>query len=155
MIRTGNKYRKIAKGQINIYSRYFNCDKKTIDKWIHLELFETQLEQMGHNTNILKATLNQGKIFMRAKLIDDALHEQNKKKVYTDNITVRSGVTVLTQHKNNLKNVDKYKDKIVYNKTERLRSVTEQNNEFLRNLKNLRKLNDDEIYEDIEEDYGK
>jgi ribosomal protein L13 len=109
---------------------------------------------MGHNTNILKAALNQGKIFLRAKLIDDVLHEQNKRK-FTDNMTVKSGVTVLTQHKANIKNVEKIKDKIVYNKTERLRSVTEQNNEFLKNLKNLKKLHNDEIYEDIEEDYGK
>ena len=47
MIRIGKKYRKIAKAEINLYKKYFLTEKLGVDKWVHLELLETQLDRWG------------------------------------------------------------------------------------------------------------
>jgi hypothetical protein len=158
LLRTGKKYKKIAKAQLNFYKKYFLTEKMTVDKWIHLELFETQLEEMGHNTNILKAVINTGKIFMKANLIDSGLADELKPSFgKADNVTIYSSsshATAITNIlKNNLKNLPNTKDKTNANKTEKFRSITENTNEFLRNLKN-RKNNAEDLFEDIEEEDG-
>lgn len=58
MMTMGQKYKKIAKGEINIYKKYFQGDNVQTEKWVYLTLFQTQLENMGHNTDIIKAELN-------------------------------------------------------------------------------------------------
>lgn len=160
MIRTGKKYRKIAKGEINLYKKYFLTEKLSVDKWVYLDLYETQLEQMGHNTNILKAVSNTGKIFMKAQLLDPLLEGEGngipKPKNIFDNLSIYTATThasAMTQMlKNNLKNLPNLKDKAQANKTEKFRSVTEHGNEFLRSLKNKKGVIDEDLYEDIEEE---
>jgi hypothetical protein len=145
LYRTGKKYRKIAKGEINFYKKYFLGEKLAVEKWVYLGLYHSQLEQMGQNTSILKAVANQGKIYMRSFLIDPALEDgktnpHTAKGHFPDHISVyttSSHNSIVTQMlKNNLKNLGNVKDKAYANKTERFRSVTEHGNEFLRNLKN-------------------
>ena len=158
LLRTGKKYKKIARANLNFYKKYFLTEKMTIDKWIHLELFQTQLEEMGHNTNILKAVINTGKIFMKAQLIDSSLADELKPSIEkADNITIYSSssyATAITNIlKNNLKNLPNVKDKTTSNKTEKFRSITENTNEFLRNLKD-RKIFTEDLFEDIDEEDG-
>lgn len=158
LMRTGKKYKKIARAQINFYKKYWQTEKMLVDKWIHLELFETQLEEMGHNTNILKAVINTGKIYMKASLIDSGLADDLKPSIgKCDTMTVYSSSThasaITSILKNNIKGMMQQKDKTQANKTERFRSVTENTNEFLRNLKN-RKNNLEDLFEDIEEEDG-
>ena len=163
MIRTGKKYRKVAKGEINFYKKYFLAEKLVVDKWVYLNLFETQLEQMGHNTNILKAVTNTGKIYMKAALLDPLIEDANnalpKAKSIFDHISIYTATThasAMTQIlKTNLKNMANTKDKIQSNKTDRLRSVTEHSNEFLRSLKNRKNVIDEDLYEDIEDEEPK
>merc|ERR1712151_1228289 len=114
-----------------------------VDKWVHLELFETQLEEMGHNTNILKAVINTGKIYMKANLIDSGLADDLKPNIgKCDNLTIYSSSThasaITSMLKNNIKTMNQQKDKAQANKTERFRSVTE----------NIT----DDLFEDIEEE---
>lgn len=159
LIRTGKKYKKIARAQINLYKKYFQTDKMNVDKWIHLELFETQLEEMGHNTNILKAVINTGKIYMKGNLIDAGLADDLKPSIgKTDTLTIYSSSThasaITNILKNNIKSMNQQKDKAHANKTERFRSVTENTNEFLRNLKNRKNIAED-LFEDIEEEDSK
>ena len=47
----------MQKRNSSLYNKYFLGDKTSIDKWIYLTLFQTQLESMGHNTDIIKAEI--------------------------------------------------------------------------------------------------
>ena len=157
MIRIGKKYRKIAKAEINLYKKYFLTEKLGVDKWVHLELLETQLEQMGHNTNILKTVINTGKIYMKSQLIDAAITEVSRNKsAFCDNMTIYSSTTqatAITQMlKNNLKNISNTKEKTATTRTEKYRSITEHTNEFLRNLKNRKLYSEEDLFEDIVEE---
>lgn len=159
LLRTGKKYKKIAKAQLNFYKKYFLTEKMAVDKWIHLELYQTQLEEMGHNTNILKAVINTGKIFMKAQLIDSGLADELKPGIgKADNLTIYSSSThasaITNILKNSLQSLPNIKDKAQANKTEKFRSITENTNEFLRNLKNRKNITED-LFEDIEEEDGK
>lgn len=159
LLRTGKKYRKIAKGEINFYKKYFMTETLSVQKWVYLNLYETQLEQMGHSTNILKAVTNTGRIYIKAQLLDPLLEGGEglpKPKSVFDSISVYSATThasAMTKIlKNNLKNLPNLKDKAMANKTEKYRSVTEHSNEFLRSLKNRKNLTPENIFEDIEEE---
>lgn len=159
MIRVGKKYRKIAKADLNFYKKYFLSEKLGVDKWIHLQLLETQLEQMGHSTNILKTVINTGKIYMKSLLIEPALADSSsfgKSQKFCDNLSVISSITsssVASQIlKNNLKNIVNIKDKTANVRTERYRSITEHTNEFLRNIKNKQFYTENDLYEDIIEE---
>ena len=125
MITVGQKYKKVAKGEINIYKKYFIGDNMTTDKWVYLTLYQTQLENMGHNTDIIKAELNKGKIYMTLNLL---------------------------QPISEYKDIAAVKEPIQSNKTERYRSVVENSNEFLKKIKG-KKAN--EIMEDLYEDINK
>ena len=158
LLRMGKKYKKVAKATLNFYKKYFQTEKMTVDKWVHLELFETQLEEMGHNTNILKAVINTGKLYMKSGLIDSGLADGLKPSIgKADTLTIYSSSTHATAItsilKNNIKQMNQQKDKQGANKTERFRSVTENTNEFLRNMKNRKNCTED-LFEDIEEEDG-
>jgi hypothetical protein len=120
---------------------------------VHLELLQNQLEQMGHNSNIIQTVFNTGKIYMQTELLDDILQEHNGKKTRFENLSVYTNPSTVSQAlKNNLKNLNYTKDKINANKTERFRSIVENNNEFLKNIKNRKNLSTEELYEDIEDE---
>lgn len=125
MMTVGQKYKKIAKGEINIYKKYFQGDNVHTEKWVYLTLFQTQLENMGHNTDIIKAELNKGKIYMKLTLL---------------------------QPISQFKDVPIMKEPIQANKTERYRSIVENSNEFLKKIKNKKP---NEIVEDLYEDINK
>ena len=158
MIRIGKKYRKIAKAEINFYKKYFLTEKLGIDKWVHLELLETQLEQMGHNTNILKTVINTGKVYMKSQLIDPAIADNvtNGKVAFCDNLSIYSSTThasAISQIlKNSLKNISNTKEKTTTTRTEKYRSITEHTNEFLKNLKNRKLYTENDLFEDIVEE---
>lgn len=163
MVKCAKKYRKIAKAELNFYKKYFLSEKLGIDKWVHLELMETQLEQLGQNTNIIKTVINTGKIYMKSQLIDPALADVNLQMNYStrknnnyDNISVFTSTThasLISQIlKNNLKNISNTKDEILKVRNEKYRSITENTNEFLRNLKNRKVYSENDLYEDIIEE---
>ena len=70
MLKLSKKYKKIAHGDMHIYKKYFTSDIPTIEKYINLSLYQTQLETMGYNTDIIKAELNKGKIFVKLTILD-------------------------------------------------------------------------------------
>ena len=125
MITVGQKFKKIAKGEINIYKKYFIGDNMKTDKWVYLTLYQTQLENMGHNTDIIKAELNKGKIYMTLTLLSPI---------------------------SEYKDVAAVKEPIQSNKTERYRSIVENSNEFLKKIKGKKS---NEIIEDLYEDINK
>ena len=58
MTNQGNKHKKIAKGEINLYKKYFLGEKNTLEKWIYLNLFEKKIDQKGISSDIIKTGLN-------------------------------------------------------------------------------------------------
>ena len=68
MIELGNKYKKIAKGDIELSSKYFLSDKSVFEKWIYVRPFQTQIENFGIQAELLKNELNNGKINVKIEL---------------------------------------------------------------------------------------
>ena len=68
MIELGNKYKKIAKGDIELASKYFLGEKNIFEKWIYARPFNTQIENFGIQADLLKNELNNGKIFVKIEL---------------------------------------------------------------------------------------
>ena len=131
------KLKKIAKGNINIYKKYFKfTDKYSVEKWVFLEL---NVETSKNGTQILQSMIATGKINMRVTLLNPPKEDTDKLFQINEEKTVYSSKTfgsVYSQAlKANLKNIKEKKESVKANKTERLRSVTEHNNEFLKKLK--------------------
>ena len=78
MIELGNKYKKIAKGDIELASKYFLGEKTIFEKWIYVRPFQTQIENFGIQTDLLKNELNNGKIFVKIEL-QESLEEYKTK----------------------------------------------------------------------------
>ena len=78
MIELGNKYKKIAKGEIELASKYFLGEKNTLEKWIYVRPFQTQIENFGIQTDLLKTELNNGKIYVKIEL-QESLEEYKTK----------------------------------------------------------------------------
>ena len=80
-----------------------------------------------------------GKIFMKMSL-QNPPEEDNKlipSKYEQSVATAKTGGSIYSiALKNNLKNLDNTRGKVMANKTEKYRSITEHTNEFLKNLKN-------------------
>jgi len=153
MVQSGKKYRKLARGEINIYKKYFLSNRYAVEKWVFLELLLTQTEQVGKGNAILQATTHVGKIYLKYNLLDPPLEEEkrNQKSDGHSVISNKTGMTNYTQHmKANVKNISNIKDNVFDNKKEKLRSVTEKENEFLRRLKEGKVyFSEGELYEDI------
>lgn len=64
------KYRKLAKGEINIYRKYVLLEKFEIEKFVHLELIKTQIEKQTYGSTIINAVSSIGKVLLKACLID-------------------------------------------------------------------------------------
>jgi len=145
----GKKYRKIAKAVIHLKKKYFIGSSTSINKWIHLELFTTSFEAMGHETLILSAMNNMGKIYMNAELKQNK--QDDKSKIQLDeNTDLNQAYNKAI--KDDIKMLEVVKDKATQNKTEKFKSVVEGNNEFLRNIKNMKNHSGNDLFEDILDD---
>lgn len=143
------KYRKIAKSTIHLKKKYFMGSSTSVNKWIHLDLYTTTFETMGHETLILSAMNNMGKIFMYADLKDEKNDERSK--IHVDgNTDLNSAYNKMI--KEDLKILVDVKESSMQNKTEKFKSVVEGNNEFLRNLKKNKGHNSEDLFEDILDD---
>lgn len=122
-----NKYKKIAKGILHIYKKYFYSNNFSFEKWVYLSLYKTQIEALVIDTDIIKTELHGGEIYVKAKLIDPLPKGLNLK------INSNPEMNIILQSA--LKKINQEKESVSANKTERLRSVVEQSNAFLRKLK--------------------
>jgi flagellar biosynthesis chaperone FliJ len=152
---SATRLKKIAKGQINIYKKYFNYTKKyKEEKWVYLDLFNVKSGDT-QNTMILQTVSSTGKIFMKVALMNPPVDEEQPTFKGNDGHTVITQKTVnsvyTTALKNNLKILDKTKENIKANKTEKFRSISENTNEYLRNLKNRKYGADEYVIEEVDE----
>ena len=80
----GKKYKKIARGEINIYKKYFIGDKLKIEKTVYLTPYQSFLNSV--NIDFQKVEFNSGKILLTINLLEPYEHlkkenvkEHNKK----------------------------------------------------------------------------
>ena len=78
----GNKYKKIAKGEIELQSKYF-LEKKTIfEKWIYMTPFQSQIDELDINNNSAKNEINSGKINVKIELQENLEEYKTKLLLY-------------------------------------------------------------------------
>ena len=82
MSELGNKYKKLAKGDIELQSKYF-LEKKTIfEKWVYMTPFQSQIEEFGIQEDALKNELNCGKINVKIELQENLEEYKTKLLLY-------------------------------------------------------------------------
>ena len=79
MIEMGKKYKKIAKGDLKLLTKYFMEGKNNYENWITIKPFSRQLENLGVQSDLLKNDQGNGKIYATIELKDPV--EDFKKKV--------------------------------------------------------------------------
>ena len=79
MIEMGKKYKKIAKGDLKLLTKYFVEGKNNYENWITIKPFTRQLENLGVQSDLLKNDQANGKIYATIELKEPI--EEFKKKV--------------------------------------------------------------------------
>ena len=69
MIEMGKKYKKIARGDLKLLTKYFLEGKNIYENWINIKPFIRQLENLGVQKDLLKNE-NNGKIYATIELKD-------------------------------------------------------------------------------------
>ena len=82
MIQIGKKYKKIAKGDLKLLTRYFLGGKNVYENWINIKPFPRQLENLGVQSDLLKDDLNSGKIYATIELKEPQSDFQKKTLLY-------------------------------------------------------------------------
>ena len=105
MIELGNKYKKIAKSDIELQSKYFLEKKATFEKLIYLIPFHSQIEDFGIQADALKNELNNGKINVKIELQDNLEEYKTKLLLYQkENNQSNNNINDINNRKNfNLK----------------------------------------------------
>ncbi|MCQ2819454.1 MAG: RNA polymerase I-specific transcription initiation factor RRN3 family protein, partial [archaeon] len=67
LIQKGKKYRKLAKGELNIYKKYLFNQNLNFEKWIYLSTYSNQLN-IPPNSN--ENNVYPGKIFIKGQFLD-------------------------------------------------------------------------------------
>ena len=75
----GKKYKKIAKGDLKLLTKYFMEGKNIYENWIIIKPFVHQLENLGVQSDLLKNDQGNGKIYATIELKDPI--DEFKKKV--------------------------------------------------------------------------
>ena len=78
MIEIGKKYKKIAKGDLKLLTKYFLDGKNIYENWINIKPFARQLENLGVQSDLLQNDKGNGKIYATIEL-KDPLDEFKKK----------------------------------------------------------------------------
>ena len=78
MIEMGKKYKKIAKGDLKLLTKYFLDGKNIYENWINIKPFTRQLENLGVQSDLLQNDKGNGKIYATIEL-KDPLDEFKKK----------------------------------------------------------------------------
>ena len=82
MIEIGKKYKKIAKGDLKLLTKYFLEGKNIYENWINIKPFQRQLENLGVQSDLLKNDLNAGKIYATIELKEPQSDFQKKVALY-------------------------------------------------------------------------
>ncbi len=87
MIEMGKKYKKIAKGDLKLLTKYFLDGKNIYENWINIKPFTRQLENLGVQSDLLQDDKGNGKIYATIELKDNLDEFKKKVGVYSpDNV---------------------------------------------------------------------
>ena len=87
MIEMGKKYKKIAKGDLKLLTKYFLDGKNIYENWINIKPFTRQLENLGVQSDLLQDDKANGKIYATIELKDNLDEFKKKVAVYSpDNV---------------------------------------------------------------------
>lgn len=132
------KYRKLAKGEINIYRKYVLLEKFEIEKFVHLELIKTQIEKQTYGSTIINAVSSIGKVLLKACLIDkDVETSKVNTKDKKDLLTIFSKTNVIKNTrklKNIIKSHNQNQEKLGIVKPERFKSISMKENELIQGM---------------------
>ena len=78
MIEIGKKYKKIAKGDLKLLTKYFLDGKNIYENWINIKPFTRQLENLGVQSDLSQNDKGNGKIYATIEL-KNPLDEFKKK----------------------------------------------------------------------------
>ena len=78
----GNKYKKIAKGDIELQSKYFVEKKTTFEKWIYMTPYQSQIEELGIQSDSTKNEVNNAKINVKIELQENLEEYKTKLVLY-------------------------------------------------------------------------
>ena len=73
-------------------SKYFLGEKTTFEKWIYVRPFQTQIENFGIQTDLLKNELNNGKIFVKIELQESLEEYKTKFLLYQKDSLIKARV---------------------------------------------------------------
>ena len=79
MIEAGKKYKKIAKGDLKLLTKYFMDGKNIYENWINIKPYIRQLENLGVQNALMKDDKGNGKIYATIELKDSI--DEFKKRV--------------------------------------------------------------------------
>ena len=98
------KYFKIAKGELNIFKKYFIGDKLKIEKWVFLNLYKSFI----NNLNLDSQEINSSKIYITIKLLEpiENLKNENNKKDNNKKINPKKLNVDNNNHTNSNENID-------------------------------------------------
>ena len=82
MVEIGKKYKKIAKGDLKLLTKYFLEGKNIYENWINIKPFQRQLENLGVQSDLIKDDLNAGKIYATIELKEPQSDFQKKSILY-------------------------------------------------------------------------
>ena len=119
-----NKNIRIGKGDFYIYKKYFYSNNLSFQKWAYFIINDNQLNLIGIETNILKAEMLKGQIFIEGKLLDSHLSFNDLKNKTISDI---------------LKNVPKKKERLSQNISEKYKNVIDGNKKIFKKLKTVDK----------------
>lgn len=116
LIKELGKYKKIAKGKINLYRSKMLLEQLYVEKYISLEMYPSQAQKAINDhigTDIIATISSIGKIFMKAQIFDNA-KEVDPLKIKKNRDDARSILTsnneVLNQTKTLKKAIKKFKE---------------------------------------------
>ena len=85
MIETGKKYKKIAKGDLKLLTKYFMEGKNIYENWINIKPYIRQLDNLGVKNDLMKDDKGNGKIYATIELKDSIDEFKKKVELYFDN----------------------------------------------------------------------
>lgn len=136
-----NKFKKVAKGKINFYRHQILSEQLRYEKYIHLELYKSQLDSIKNlytSTDIIATIGNIGKIFMKAQIFDYKLSKPEKKSVSSKELSSITQINFFDGNTDiNNPDLKSYTKQILNN----IRTFLSENPEYLKEINNKQNVN--------------
>ena len=136
----GKKYKKIARGELNIFKKYFQGEKQKIEKYVYLTPYQSYLNLS--NIDNQKPELNSGKIYLIINLLEPMEQFKKEKESNKKNQKKNNNLNI-----ENNENIDDYQINPQFddNLSDLSISIIDENEEERKGLELNQFVNDDYI----------